>query len=142
MVLDGHVSDLLPECRGTRSLFRLGNDRQRDLGPVTLTTNVLAFHTELVFKALNQACDFIAGLCKCLCGYRHPFVLLLLTFLKVVAGDFRSSITSWRFPADNTGVFGSTDNERLLRDSRFIYKTKNKTKTVFLILLAAIFPQN
>lgn len=126
MVFDCHVSDLLSECRSTRSLFRLGNDWQRDLRPVALTANVLAFHTELVLKALNQARDFIAGLCKCLCCYRHPFVLLLLAFLKEVAGDFRSSIASWRLPANDTRVFGRTDNEWLLWDSRFICEKNNR----------------
>lgn len=69
MEFDCHVSYLLPECRSTRSLVGLGGDRCRDLTPVALTARVLTFDTELIFKALDQACDLIAGFHKLLRGY-------------------------------------------------------------------------
>lgn len=119
MVFDNHVSDLLPERRSTRRLLRLGDDRLRDLAPIALTAHVCALDAELVLKALDQALDLIVGLGNLLIRHRHPFVLLLLTFLKVVASDFSSTIAGWRLPADDTAVLGGTDDEGPLWDARF-----------------------
>lgn len=116
---DCHIPDLFSERRSARRLFGLGNDGRRDFTPVTLTTNVLTLDSEFILKALNQASYFIVSLHNLLCGHRHPFVLLLLTFLQEVVGNFSSTITAWRLPTNNTGVFGGANDERLLGDSRF-----------------------
>lgn len=120
MVFDNHVSDLFPEYWGSRRLIRFGGDRLRDFTPVAFTTQVFTFYAELVLKALDQACDLIAGLHYFLGGDRHPLVLPFLTLLDVVVGNFSSTITAWSLPTHNTGVFCGADNEGLLWDARLI----------------------
>lgn len=69
MVFDSHVPDLFPECGSTRRLVGLRDDGLRDFTPVTLTAHVLTLDTELILKALDQACDLIARLHNLLSGH-------------------------------------------------------------------------
>lgn len=120
MVFDNHVSDVFPEYWSSRRLVRFGDDRLGDFTPVTLTTHVFTFYTEFILKALDQARDLKTRLHNLLSGDRHPLVLLFLTLLEVVVGNFSSAIAAWSLPTHNTGVFCGADNERLLWDARFI----------------------
>lgn len=126
MVFDRQVPDLLPEHWSTRGLVGLGNDGLGDFAPVALAAHVLTLDAELVLEALDQACDLEARLHNLLCSHRHPLVLPLLALLQVVVADFSSAVTARRLPADNTGVLCGADDERLLRDARFVWETESE----------------